>query len=257
MPVIAPAQNSCKPQICYCISIESGLYYLNSRYYSPEFGRFISEDGLIDNSALTGTNLYAYCANNPINNSDPNGKFLNTLIGAIVGAAVGAFTAWASGGSAKDIMAKAARGAVTGAVTGAVADALIVTGSAAAPVVAIARIAAGGLGNAAGAYAENKVRQKCGESPQKPNYGKEIVVGAIAAVPFAATSEAIVPMMKNVAATAGPKALKRGITVGYAIKKTIHREMCHLGSSTGAEFLQDAGTEMLTPVLNRLTELMP
>lgn len=212
---------------------------------------------MIDNSILTGTNLYAYCANNPVNHSDPNGHFLNTLIGAVVGAAVGAFTAWASGGSAKDIMAKAARGAVTGAVTGAFADALIVTGAAAASVVAVARIAAGGLGNALGAYAENKVRQKCGESPQKTNYVKEIVVGAIASVPFAATSEAIAPMMKNVAASAGTKALQRGITVGYAIKKTIHREMCHLGSSIGTEFLQNAGTEMLTPVLNRLINLMP
>lgn len=49
---------------------ETGLYYLASRYYDPEVGRFISID---DTSALgiastrfTNKNLYAYCDNNPM-----------------------------------------------------------------------------------------------------------------------------------------------------------------------------------------------
>ena len=47
---------------------ETGLYYLNSRYYDPHLGRFISADsiGYLDPSSETGLNLYAYCGNNPL-----------------------------------------------------------------------------------------------------------------------------------------------------------------------------------------------
>lgn len=60
----------------YYYDSESNLYYLNSRYYSPEFGRFINEDGLIGNSKdLNSYNLYAYSNNNFINSLDYEGKF--------------------------------------------------------------------------------------------------------------------------------------------------------------------------------------
>ncbi|WP_242865870.1 RHS repeat-associated core domain-containing protein, partial [Desnuesiella massiliensis] len=53
---------------------ETGLYYLNSRYYNPEWGRFINADGLIGKTGdLLGHNLFAYCENNAINASDPTG----------------------------------------------------------------------------------------------------------------------------------------------------------------------------------------
>ena len=57
----------------YYYDSESGLYYLNSRYYDPETGRFVNADGQI-NSDLLGKNLFAYCNNNPVNHSDPDGK---------------------------------------------------------------------------------------------------------------------------------------------------------------------------------------
>ena len=59
----------------YYYDTETGLYYLNSRYYNPEFGRFISADGLIDNRGATSQNLFAYCGNNPVNRSDLSGLF--------------------------------------------------------------------------------------------------------------------------------------------------------------------------------------
>jgi len=53
---------------------EIGLFYLNSRYYNPQTGRFISSDGLLGQTAdILSTNMYAYCANNPVNRNDPLG----------------------------------------------------------------------------------------------------------------------------------------------------------------------------------------
>ena len=53
---------------------ETGLYYLKSRYYDPETGRFINEDSFITLcDSLLGYNMFAYCSNNPITYCDPTG----------------------------------------------------------------------------------------------------------------------------------------------------------------------------------------
>ena len=59
----------------YYYDTETGLYYLQSRYYDPEVGRFISMDDIsyLDPETIGGTNLYAYCLNNPIMYVDPSG----------------------------------------------------------------------------------------------------------------------------------------------------------------------------------------
>ena len=53
----------------YYYDAETGLYYLNSRYYDPEIGRFISPDSLkyLDPTYNNGLNLYTYCLINPVN----------------------------------------------------------------------------------------------------------------------------------------------------------------------------------------------
>ena len=48
---------------------ETGLTYMQARYYDPQTGRFENED-----SALAGHNWYIYCNNNPINYIDASGK---------------------------------------------------------------------------------------------------------------------------------------------------------------------------------------
>ena len=59
----------------YYYDTETELYYLQTRYYDPETGRFISQDDIsyLAPENLTGLNLYAYCHNNPVNYADPSG----------------------------------------------------------------------------------------------------------------------------------------------------------------------------------------
>ena len=66
----------------YYFDTETGLYYLKSRYYDPEICRFITIDDIsyIDPETINGLNLYAYCGNNPVMFTDPNGtNFLNDI----------------------------------------------------------------------------------------------------------------------------------------------------------------------------------
>ncbi len=47
-----------------------GLIYFNARYYDPTTGRFLTED-----PSRQGVNWYAYCGNNPVNRTDPTGRY--------------------------------------------------------------------------------------------------------------------------------------------------------------------------------------
>ncbi|AYD41189.1 RHS repeat-associated core domain-containing protein [Clostridium fermenticellae] len=53
---------------------ETGLYYLNSRYYNPEWGRYINADAAAGGTGvLLSHNVFAYSMNNPVNMTDPSG----------------------------------------------------------------------------------------------------------------------------------------------------------------------------------------
>ena len=60
----------------YYYDKDLGWYYLLSRYYNPQWGRFINADGYISTgTGLLGYNMFAYCNNNPVMNVDPTGDF--------------------------------------------------------------------------------------------------------------------------------------------------------------------------------------
>ena len=67
----------------YYYDAETGFYYLQSRYYDPAICRFINADGLFTDGFI-GANLFAYCANNPVNTVDPTGNFAITATVALI-----------------------------------------------------------------------------------------------------------------------------------------------------------------------------
>lgn len=101
----------------YYYDFETGLYYLNSRYYDPEIGRFVNADNisilLESKELINGLNLYAYCNNNPIINSDELGDaWWHWLVGALIILVAAALTVVTAGGFA------AAGTAIAGVFTG-------------------------------------------------------------------------------------------------------------------------------------------
>ncbi len=83
----------------YIYDGETGLYYLQSRYYNPSWGRFINGDEIFGKTGLLLThNIFA----NPINCTDPDGHFfmlVTAAIGVVAGAVVGGVVAAAAGKS--------------------------------------------------------------------------------------------------------------------------------------------------------------
>ena len=75
----------------YYYDTETSLYYLQTRYYDPDTGRFISPDKYTTTGqGVIGNNMFAYCNNNPIQYKDDNGDFCiqAAIIGGIVDAGV-------------------------------------------------------------------------------------------------------------------------------------------------------------------------
>lgn len=68
----------------YYYDYETGYYYLKTRYYNPEWGRFLNADGYGGEvGELLTHNTYTYCTNNPISQYDPTGNFSIAITVAI------------------------------------------------------------------------------------------------------------------------------------------------------------------------------
>ena len=60
----------------YYYDTDLDWYYLQSRYYNPQTGRFLNADGYASTGqGLLGYNMYVYCGNDSINKVDPTGRF--------------------------------------------------------------------------------------------------------------------------------------------------------------------------------------
>ena len=65
----------------YVYDPESALYYLQSRYYDPELGRFINADAFASTGqGILGNNMFAYCLNNPVIHADAGGNLPSGII---------------------------------------------------------------------------------------------------------------------------------------------------------------------------------
>ena len=91
-----PASQPARPYRGYYYDTETGLYYLQSRYYDPEAGRFINADAFASTGqGILAANMFAYCWNNPVNHVDYDGglpKWVGIIAGAAAGIAVAAAT---------------------------------------------------------------------------------------------------------------------------------------------------------------------
>ena len=108
----------------YVYDYVTGLYYLQSRYYNPQIGRFISADNYpATGQGLLGNNMFAYCGNNPVSRGDDGGEFWNVVVGAVIGAVVNTAVSYITAKMADEEFswADAAVAFASGAITGAVA----------------------------------------------------------------------------------------------------------------------------------------
>ena len=82
----------------YYYDAETGFYYLQSRYYDPAICRFINADtfATTDANGFLSANMFAYCENNPVSNSDSEGEFPIQVVAAAVSGVVNLATSWAS-----------------------------------------------------------------------------------------------------------------------------------------------------------------
>ena len=116
----------------YTYDHETGLYYLQSRYYSPEIGRFINADMLVANAGgeLLGNNMFAYCFNNPVNMVDSAGnwaEWVTIALGIAAAAAAVAITVATLGAAAPAAVCTLTMMATTSGLSYGVASALATT----------------------------------------------------------------------------------------------------------------------------------
>ena len=112
----------------YVYDTETGLYYLQSRYYNPGWGRFINAD---DTTLLASSpskahwdkNVFAYCDNNPVIRIDDEGGYWDLVIGAFVGGVVSGGMSLLSAYRSDEpidwgkVLIDAATGAISGALS--------------------------------------------------------------------------------------------------------------------------------------------
>lgn len=86
----------------YRFDKETGLYFLNARYYAAGIGRFLTKDSVASSKDPQTLNRYTYAKGDPVNYVDPGGAFaifIGALVGATAGAIIGAVVSYNTTGS--------------------------------------------------------------------------------------------------------------------------------------------------------------
>ncbi len=96
---------------------ELGLINMNGRMYDPWLGRFLSPDNYVQAPGYSqNLNRYSYALNNPLIYTDPDGQWVQYLIGAAIGGIVNVALNWNNIDNFGDGFAYFGIGAVAGAV---------------------------------------------------------------------------------------------------------------------------------------------
>ena len=156
----------------YYFDSEIGMYYLQSRYYNPQVGRFISADEYFSTGQdINGCNMFAYCSNNPTGRADDCGEFWHIVVGAAVGAVLsGASSIISDLVSGEEVDWKSAG---ISALSGGISGALACTGIGFGASVAI---------NTALSSGESILTQGMKNGFKNINYGEVLLDGAIGGI---------------------------------------------------------------------------
>jgi RHS repeat-associated protein len=223
----------------YVYDQETGLYYLQSRYYNPQICRFINADNYpTTGQGLTGNNMFAYCGNNPVSREDDGGEFWHIVVGAAVGAAV-SFASSVVG----DLIAGEKvdwAGAGISAAFGAVSGALAATGLG--PVVQIA-------GGAVMAGAENVIEQGREKGFDNINYGEVAFQAAVGG--FSSRTNGLSKATVNHLNKQAAVATKR---ISNSFKHDTLRDIGKTVIKAGKYYLSQTKTIFYKPLLDDATE---
>ena len=112
----------------YVYDTETELYYVSSRYYNPEVGRWTNADSVLGQiGSIHGQNMFSYCFNNPVNMRDDTGAWpswsqIFTGIAVVAVAVAAVATVVATAGTAAPALAAAGSGLIGGLSAGAAAS---------------------------------------------------------------------------------------------------------------------------------------
>lgn len=155
--------------------LQFGLINMNGRMYDLFTSSFLSVDNYVQSPDYTQSfNRYAYCLNNPLKYTDPDGEFWNLVIGAAIGGIANLASNWGKIDTFGEGLAYFGIGAAAGALGAA-------TGGAAAGAVKFGGLVGGAISGAVGGASSGMITGAGNAWMQGANFGQGLKAGVIAA----------------------------------------------------------------------------